>query len=321
MHSGENVLSSVIDVIGQTPLVELNRITANLDGTILAKLEYLNPGYSKKDRAAKQIIEDAEAKAELSPGQTVVELTSGNMGTGLAIVCAIKGYPFVAVMSKGNSIERARMMEALGAEVIRVDQALDSIEGQVSGEDLALVETVAQDIVKQRGGFRADQFLLRGNFRSHYVHTGPEILKQSDYLIDGFCDFVGSGGTLGGCSMAFKEYNENIKCYAVEPDEAAILAGGCIKNPSHRIQGGGYSMVNLNALEAVPLDGYIQVSDEHAIQATRRLAAEEGIFAGFSSGANLAAAIQLLKAEMKGNTIVIVICDSGLKYLSTDLWS
>ena len=138
MHA--DLCPSVIQAIGETPLVELARITRNLDGRILAKLENLNPGYSKKDRIARQIIEDAEAAKALEPGQTVVELTSGNTGTGLAIVCGVRGYPFVAVMSKGNSPERARMMAALGAEVVLVDQLPGSVPGQVSGGDLELVE-------------------------------------------------------------------------------------------------------------------------------------------------------------------------------------
>ena len=138
-------LSSAVEAIGDTPLVELSRLTRDLEGRVLAKLDYLNPGLSKKDRVARQIIEDAEADGVLRPGQTVVELTSGNTGTGLAIVCGIKGYPFVAVMSRGNSTERARMMTALGAEVVLVDQAPGSPPGQVSGEDLARVEERTHD--------------------------------------------------------------------------------------------------------------------------------------------------------------------------------
>ncbi len=179
MTQQDKPLPSAIEAIGDTPLVALSRLTKGLDGQILAKLDYLNPGFSKKDRIARQIIEDAEAEGRLKPGQTVVELTSGNTGTGLAIVCGIKGYPFVAVMSKGNSMERARMMSALGAEVVLVDQLPDSKPGQVSGGDLELVEREAQRIVAERNAFRADQFRLAGNFRAHYLHTGPEFIQQS----------------------------------------------------------------------------------------------------------------------------------------------
>src|SRR5512140_2036962 len=146
----EHVLASAVEAIGETPLVELGRIGKSAGGRILAKLDYLNPGFSKKDRIARQIIEDAEASGCLRAGQTVVELTSGNTGTGLAIVCGVKGYPFVAVMSKGNSIERARMMSALGAEVVLVDQLPGAAPGQVSGGDLELVEQEARRIVIQR---------------------------------------------------------------------------------------------------------------------------------------------------------------------------
>src|SRR5512135_3501580 len=158
MSRTDTILPSVVEAIGDTPLVELSRLARGLDGRILAKLEYLNPGFSKKDRIARQMIEEAEASGVLQPGQTVVELTSGNTGTGLSIVCAVKGYPFVAVMSKGNSTERARMMKAFGAEVILVDQLPESKPGQVSGGDLELVEREAQRIVEERRAFRADQF-------------------------------------------------------------------------------------------------------------------------------------------------------------------
>src|SRR5574341_2033805 len=152
----DTILDSVLGAIGNTPLVELSRITRGVDGRILAKLEYLNPGFSKKDRIALQMIEEAEADGKLQAGQTVVELTSGNTGTGLSIVCAVKGYPFVAVMSKGNSMERARMMSAFGAEVVLVDQLPGSTPGKVSGGDLELVEQEAQRITKERNAFRAD---------------------------------------------------------------------------------------------------------------------------------------------------------------------
>jgi len=320
MNRSRGVLASAIEAIGGTPLVELSRLTRGMGGRILAKLEYLNPGFSKKDRIARQIIEDAEAQGLLQPGRTVVELTSGNTGTGLAIVCGIKGYPFVAVMSRGNSVERARMMTALGAEVVLVDQLPGSKPGAVSGGDLELVEREAQRIVRERSAFRADQFRLESNARAHYLHTGPEILEQSGGAIDAFCDFVGTGGSFGGCAAAFKEYNPAIRCYVVEPEGAAVLAGDPVTNPHHRIQGGGYSMAHLLMVRPEHVDGYVKVSDEETIAAARRLAKEEGIFAGFSSGANVAAAKRLLEGECRGKTVAVLLNDSGLKYLSTDLW-
>jgi cysteine synthase A len=312
-----SLLSSAIEAIGRTPLVELSRITKGHGGRILAKLEYLNPGMSKKDRIARQIIEDGEANGMLQRGQTVVELTSGNTGTGLAIVCAVKGYPFIAVMSKGNSEERARMMRALGAEVILVDQLPDSQPGYVSGGDLELVEQETNRIVRERRAFRADQFHNISNFRAHYLHTGPEILEQAGGQISAFCDFAGSGGTFAGCAARFKEHDASIQCFIVEPAGCAVLAGNPISNPRHRIQGGGYSSVDLQMIRRADVDGYLQVTDEEAITTALRLAREEGIFGGFSSGANVAAALKLLP----GKTVVTLINDSGLKYLSTELWA
>ena len=324
MNKEDILIDSVVDAIGDTPLVELSRLVKDagddIEGRIVAKLDYLNPGFSKKDRIARQIIEDAESNGELLPGQTVVELTSGNTGTGLAIVCSVKGYPFIAVMSAGNSSERVSMMTALGAEVILVKQLPESAPGQVSGGDLELVEKKAQQLTKELNAFRADQFNLDGNFRAHYLHTGPEILKQTAGQIDGFCDFVGSGGTFSGCAAAFKEHNQTIACYIVEPINAAVLAGCKNCNPNHRIQGGGYSKAELHGLKSEYIDGYIGISDQEAIEGTRLLAKTEGIFAGFSSGANISAALKLLQGELKGKTIAITINDSGLKYLSTDLW-
>lgn len=317
---GERILPSIVEAIGGTPLVELSRIARGLEGRILAKLEHLNPGASKKDRIARQIIEDAEAEGLLQPGQTVVELTSGNTGTGLAIVCGVKGYRFVAVMSKGNSAERVRMMTALGAEVVLVDQAPGSQPGRVSGADLELVEKAAQRVVRERGAFRADQFNARGNFRAHYLHTAPELLRQADGAIDAFCDFVGTGGTFAGCAAALKEHSAAVRCFVVEPAGAAVLAGDAATQPGHRIQGGGYAMTQLPLLNPAHVDGYLQVTDAEAAAVARRLAMEEGIFCGYSSGANVAAALELLRTRCRGQTVAVIICDSGLKYLSTDLW-
>lgn len=313
------VLSSVLEAIGNTPLVELSRLTRSLSGRILLKLDYLNPGFSKKDRAALRIIEEAEKAGVLAPGQLVVELTSGNMGTGLAIVCAVKGYPFVAVMSRGNSPERATMMRALGAEVVLTEQAPGSPPGQVSGADLKLVEAQVQQIVRERNAFRADQFVREGNWHAHADTTGAEILEQAGH-VDAFCDFVGSGGTFRGCASAFRSANPNVRCYVVEPAGAAVLAGEEAVRPNHRLQGGGYAIGDLTFVRDTTVDGYLQVTDEEAMTVARRLAAEEGIFAGFSTGANVAAALQLLQGAHRGQTIVTLACDSGLKYLSTDLW-
>ena len=311
--------SSVLDAIGHTPLVELSRITRHLDGRILAKLDYLNPGGSKKDRIALRMIRDAEASGDLLPGQSVVELTSGNTGTGLAIVCAVTGHPFVAVMSAGNSEERAQMMRALGAEVILVDQQEGSKDGHVSGDDLALVEEVAAATAVERGGYRADQFHLSGNPAAH-EETAAEIWEQSGGGVDVLCEFPGTGGTFAGMARFFKAQDPSIACYAVEPAGAAVLAGEPLTEPGHRIQGGGYSMPLLPLLDEGLVDGFLQIPDTDAIETARRLAREEGIFAGFSSGAVVRAAESLLAGSQAGKTIVVVLADSGMKYLSTDLW-
>jgi cysteine synthase A len=319
--SRHEICSSIVETIGDTPLIELSRVTRDLDGRILMKLEYFSPGASKKDRVARQIIDEAKSNGELKPGQTVVELTSGNTGTGLAIVCRALGHPFVAVMSAGNSIERRVMMAAFGAEIVLVDQAPNGVPGKVSGADLELVKEVTNRVVRERNAYHASQFELPGNFNAHYTRTAPEILRQTAGQFDAFADFVGSGGSFGGCAKAFREFNPAIQCYVAEPSESAVLAGDPVTNPAHKIQGGGYQRTNLVTLDRAHIDGYVRVSDDEAIEAARRLAREEGIFAGFSSGANLAAALQLLRSKCRGKTIVVLACDSGMKYLSTDLWN
>jgi cysteine synthase A len=314
------VLSSVVEAIAGTPLVDLSRLTTRLglEGRILAKLDYLLPGFSKKDRAARAIIEAARRDGSLAPGQTVVELTSGNMGTGLAIVCACLGHPFIAVMSTGNSPERARMMRALGADVILVPQAPGSHPGEVSGADLALVEVEAQRVTAERGAFRADQFGHPGNPAAHEQGTGPEIWDASGGTVTAFCDFAGSGGTLGGVARYLTP--RGVRCYAVEPAGAEAIGGGDTSHPQHPIQGGGYGMADLRHLHGVSLAGTLTVTGDAARDHARLLAATEGIFGGFSAGANVAAAADLLRGPERGGTVAVVICDSGLKYLSTDLW-
>jgi cysteine synthase A len=241
------------------------------------------------------------------------------MGTGLAIVCAVLGHPFVAVMSAGNSQERARMMRALGAEVVLVPQMPGGTPGKVSGDDLALVEIEAQRVTKARGAFRADQFELDGNPASQ-EDTGREILAQSGGTVTAFCDFVGSGGTLAGCARAFAAAGADVRCYAVEPEGAEAISGGDLSHPDHPIQGGGYSRADLTHLKGVALAGTIAVSGAGARDTARMLARTEGIFGGYSGGANVAAALHLLRGRERGGVVAAIICDSGLKYLSTDLW-
>ena len=312
-------MHDILGTIGNTPLVKLDRIAKD-NGTIFVKLEYFSPGHSKKDRIAKQIIEDAEAEGRLKTGQDVVALTSGNTGIGLTIVCRSKGYHFIAVMSKGNSIERARMMEALGAEVVLVDQVANSHPGQVTGADLMEVELKVNELAKERKALAIDQFEERGNFRAHFLGTGPEIWQQSHGNLDGFCDFVGTGGSFAGCAASLKIRNAKIRCYAVEPIGGTALAKQESAMIGHPIQGGGYGIANLQLFDRSNVDGFVSVSGSDAKHYAQLLAKEEGIYAGYSTGANLAAAIELLKGPLKGGSIAILACDSGLKYASTDLW-
>lgn len=313
------VLGNILEAIGNTKIVNCSRLVKHwkVSGTILAKLEHLNPGFSKKDRVGLHMILEAEGKGWISPGDTVVELTSGNTGTGLALACGIKGYKFVAVMSEGNSMERARMMSALGAEVVLVPQAPGSVPGQVSGEDLELVDQEARRIVKQRGAFRADQFQMRGNMIGERL-SGEEIWRDTEGRVDAFVDMAGSGGSFTGISSVLKEHDPRIRCYLGEPAEAAVFGnpGG---SGRHRIQGCGYSR-ELPLLDRSLVDGFISVTDDEAIEGARALARFEGIFGGFSSGAHAAAARRLLEGPEKGKTVVFLVCDSGLKYLSTDLY-
>jgi cysteine synthase A len=314
---------SILDVIGNTPLIELRRSVAATGrrGRLLVKLESHNPGGSKKDRIALEILREGRASGALRPDQAVVELTSGNTGTGLAIACRAMGHPFVALISRGNSVERVRQMAAYGAEVIVVDQAEGAIAGRVSGDDLALVERRTSEVVAERDAFRADQFVNAANVLAHERHTGPEIWEQSLGEVDVFLDLVGTGGTFAGVVRALRRRHPGLRAYVVEPEGAAILSGRPVTNPRHKLQGAGYGRASLPLLEDRGLvTGYLQVGDADAIAAARHLAAEEGIFAGYSTGAHLAAAWQLLDGEEAGATIAFLACDSGLKYLSTDLF-
>lgn len=313
---------SILDVIGGTPLLEARRLVDHLglDGRILIKLEYLSPGFSKKDRNARAMVEQARADGVLAPGQPVVELTSGNTGTGLAIACAALGHPVALVMSRGNSAERARMMVALGAEVVLVDQAPGGRPGQVTGDDLALVEERTRRLVDERDAFRADRFQLAANVEAHR-ETGREMWEQSDGAIDVFVDFLGSSSTFVGVASHLRSVRQDVRCHPVEPAGAAVLAGEEVSEAPHRIQGGGYAMSDLPLFDPALVTSYLAVQDGHAGEMARLVARVEGVFGGYSTGANLAAAVDRLRGPEAGSTVALVACDSGLKYLSTDLWS
>ncbi len=299
-----------IELIGNTPLIRLDGLT---DGAfnLFAKLEYLLPGGSVKDRAALQILKDAYASASLIKGQLVVEMTSGNMGSGLAVVCKQFGNPFVAVMPKGNSPERIKILEALGAEVLLTDQ-VDGKEGMVTGNDIKYASKIAQDLALAKNGFYVDQFNNPSSIKAHFETTGPEILKDLE-SIDAFVSSVGTGATFIGISKFLKSKNNKIKCIAVEPENAAILKTGEVMNPQHIIQGTGYSLVPPH-WDPELVDEIITVSDSEVKMMTRKLCREEGLFVGYSSGANVVAAIKFGKLIGADKNIVAILCDTGYKY-------
>lgn len=321
MRTYEKPCASILEAIGNTPLVELRRMGRGKPGRVFVKLESYNPGASHKDRPALQIINAAERAGKLKAGMVVVELTSGNMGTGLAIACALKGYRFIAVMSEGNSIERRQMLKAFGAEVVLVPQAGKPRPGQVSGEDLALVEVKRKQLITRLGSraFAPDQFNNLNTALAHELTTGAEILEQLDGRVDCFVATVGASCMIAGIGRALKKRNPKTRIIVVEPKSAAILAGKRVTNTSHALQGTGYNMVP-PLFDRSLVDGFIQVTDAQAIGAARRLAAEEGIMGGFSSGAHVYAALKLAEKSRRGARIVTLICDSGMKYLSSNLY-
>ena len=313
-------ITSITQAIGKTPLLRLDMIKRHLgfEGNIFAKLEYLNPSFSKKDRIALGMIELAARRGILKPGQPVLEMTSGNTGTGVAMVCSAMGYRLICVLSRGNSPERARMIEAFGGEIAYVDQAPGSIPGKVSREDIRLVEIEAERLTKETGAFFLNQFKNFDNALAQEP-AAREMWEQSGGQINVFCDFIGTGGTFTGYSRALKAFNPDIRCYAVEPCGCAFYKGEVIDGASHRIQGGGYAK-HMEIVDRELIDDCITVNDQEAMIATRLLAKKEGIFAGFSSGANLMAAVKKLQGPDRGKNFGIVINDCGLKYMSTNLF-
>lgn len=295
------IFNSVLDTIGNTPLVRLNNIEKKykVDGELYAKVEYYSPGLSKKDRIAKYIIEKAIKEGKLKKGQTVIEQTSGNTGIGLALVCSILGYPFVAVMSKGNSVERVRMIEAFGGKVELVDK-VSTGEG-VTKEDMEKVEERFKELTEELNAFPVNQFNNEDNAWAHYYSTGEEILDDLRD-VDVFVDYVGTGGSFVGISKRLKEDHDCL-CYKVVPSQ---------KN--HSIQGGGYFKEIPFEQEGL-CDGEITVTSEESIILAEDLAKLEGLYVGISSGANLSAAIKILRKN-PNKKVVFLLNDVGLKYLS-----
>jgi cysteine synthase len=301
---------STLDLITNTPLLHLDKI-ANGNSKIYGKLEYTQPGGSLKDRVALRMINDAYNSKQLKKGQLVVEMTSGNMGAGLAVVCKQFGNPFIAVMSKGNSPERRRILKALGAEIILTEQ-IDGQPGMVTGKDIELASKTAKEIARERNGFYVDQFNNPSSVKAHYETTGPEIWNDLNE-IDVFIASVGSGGTFIGTSKFLKSKNKDIKCIAVEPEKAAILKTGKIIDTKHIIQGTGYGFIP-PLWESFLADEIITVSDTETEEMTRKLSLHQGLYVGYSSGANVSAALKYIEMNKLSLNIVTILCDTGYKY-------
>ncbi|MBO2518961.1 MAG: cysteine synthase A [Firmicutes bacterium] len=298
---------TILDTIGRTPVVRLQRIGPNPPGTpgptILVKLEARNPGGSVKDRPALAMISAAEAAGRLKPGDTVIEPTSGNTGVGLAVVCAAKGYRLILTMPEGMSEERRRLFRLLGAELIETPR----IEG------MAGAIHKANELVEKHGYFMPMQFENPANPQIHRETTAQEILEATGGKLDVFVAGVGTGGTLTGVGEVLKEKIPGVRVVAVEPAQSAVLSGG--PRGLHRIQGLGAGFVP-GVLNREIIDRIIPISDEDAFEMTLRLAREEGILAGISSGAAVTAAVEVARELQPGQTVLAVLPDTGERYLS-----
>lgn len=304
---------SALDLIGHTPLIALDRIHRG-PGRILAKAEFMQPGGSVKDRAARAIVLAAREDGRLAPGAPVVEMTSGNMGAGLAVACAALGHPLVVTMSAGNSPQRARMLEALGAEVFLVPQ-IDGAAGQVTGADVDAAADAAARIAEDRGGYYVNQFHAPECMRAHRETTGPEIWEQSSGQVDAWVAAVGTGATFLGVAAALRERNPHVICAAVEPEGCRPLAGLSVTKHRHLIQGTSYGSIPPH-WNGDLMDLSIPVTDEEVERWRRGLATQEGLHVGYSAAANVAAAAALLSSgRLPADAIAVtVLCDTGLKY-------
>lgn len=302
----------ITDLIGNTPILKLNNYIAlnELPANIYAKLEYFNPAGSVKDRIAKAMIDDAEAKGALKPGAVIIEPTSGNTGIGLAAVAASKGYRIILTMPETMSVERRNLLKAYGAELVLTDGA-KGMKGAI-----AKAEELAQQI---EGGFIPSQFTNSANPTAHFNTTGPEIWEDTDGKVDIFVAGVGTGGTVSGVGKYLKSKNPNVKVVAVEPAGSPVLSKG-IAGP-HKIQGIGAGFVP-ETLDTKIYDEIIAVENEDAFATGRTLARKEGLLVGISSGAAVYAATQLAKRpENKGKNIVVLLPDTGDRYLSTPMFA
>ena len=307
-----NIYTSADQLIGKTPLLELTQIekSEGLNAKILAKLEYFNPAGSVKDRIAKAMIDDAEAKGILKTGSTIIEPTSGNTGIGLASVSAARGYRIIIVMPETMSVERRQLMKAYGAELVLTEGA-KGMKGAI-----AKAEELAKEIP---GSFIPGQFVNPANPEVHERTTGPEIWEDTDGKVDIFVAGVGTGGTITGTGRYLKKQNPDVKVVAVEPASSPVLSQG--KADSHKIQGIGAGFVP-DVLDTKIYDEIISVENDDAFAAGKLVGKKEGVLVGISSGAAIWAAIELAKRpENAGKTIVALLPDTGDRYLSTPLFA
>lgn len=308
----KKIAQRLTDLVGNTPLLELNNYgkNKNLKARVIVKLEYFNPAGSVKDRVALAMIEDAETKGLLKPGATVIEPTSGNTGVGLAFVAASKGYKLILTMPDTMSTERRNLLKALGAELVLTPGA-DGMKGAIARAEELQASTPGSLILQQ--------FNNRPNPAVHERTTGQEIWQDTDGKVDIFVAGVGTGGTVSGVGAALKKHNSRIQVVAVEPEDSPVLSGG--KPGPHKIQGIGAGFVPKNYNSAV-VDGILQVSNDDAIRTGRELAKYEGLLVGISSGAAVSAATQLAQLpENEGKNIVVLLPDTGERYLSTLLYA
>ena len=302
------IADNILELVGKTPLVRVNALNGT-KATILAKLEFFNPSGSVKDRAAKAMIEDAEAKGLLKKGGLIIEPTSGNTGIGLAVAAAVKGYRLILTMPETMSVERRKLLSSLGAELVLTEGA----KGMTGAIEKALELRELNP-----GSFIPQQFENFANAEIHRRTTGVEIWEDTDGRVDIVVAGVGTGGTISGIGQALKERNPAVKIFGVEPATSAVLSGG--KPGAHKIQGIGAGFVP-KIYDASVVDGVIPVRDEDAGAVARRLAKEEGVHTGISAGAAMFAALTLAeKPENAGKVIVVVIPDTGTRYLSTWLY-
>ncbi|MCH5258584.1 MAG: cysteine synthase A [Lachnospiraceae bacterium] len=308
-----NIKKSATELIGKTPLLEVVNYEKNhdiTDATLLVKLEYFNPAGSVKDRIALSMIEDAEKAGKLQPGATIIEPTSGNTGIGLAAVAAAKGYKAILTLPETMSVERRKLLQAYGAQLVLTEGA-KGMKGAIAKAEELQASTPGSIIL--------GQFVNPANPAVHKATTGPEIWEDTDGKVDIFVAGVGTGGTVTGVGEYLKEKNPNVKIVAVEPESSPVLSGGA--PGAHKIQGIGAGFVP-ETLNTGIYDEIIKVSNEDAFAAGKTIAVEEGILVGISSGAALHAATELAKRpENKGKTIVALLPDSGDRYLSTPLFS